>query len=78
MAALNVLFYKEGKVLVDWWIIRITDKGIDFAIKMALRLLFLVMGASVLTLTTSPMELTDGIESLLSPLKKKNKTVQDI
>ncbi len=69
MAALNVLFYKEGKVLVDWWIIRITDKGIDFAIKMALRLLFLVMGASVLTLTTSPMELTDGIESLLSPLK---------
>lgn len=65
MAVLNVLFYKEGKVLVDWWIIRITDKGIDFAIKMALRLLFLVMGASVLTLTTSPMELTDGIESLL-------------
>ena len=38
MAVLNVLFYKEGKVLVDWWIIRITDKGIDFAIKMALRL----------------------------------------
>lgn len=78
MAILNVLFYKDGEILVNWWIIRITDKGIDFAIKMSLRLIFLVMGASLLTLTTSPMELTDGIESLLKPLKYLHIPVHDL
>lgn len=43
--------------------------GLDFALKMALRLILLVLGPSLLTLTTTPMELTDGIESLLKPLR---------
>ena len=47
----------------------ITDRGIDFTIKLALRLSLLIIGTSMLALTTTPMELTDAIESLLKPLK---------
>lgn len=66
---LNILFYREGTALVNWWIIKITDKGLIFSAMLALRLIFLVTGTSLLTLTTTPVALTDGIESLLSPLK---------
>ncbi len=66
---LNVFFYSAGNVLVEIWFIRITDGGLIRAAFMALRLMLLVTGAGLLTLTTSPIELTDGIESLLSPLK---------
>lgn len=66
---LNIFFYSSGNVLVEFWIIRITDGGLIRAAFMALRLMLLVTGAGLLTLTTSPIELTDGIESLLSPLK---------
>ncbi|MBO5924873.1 MAG: energy-coupling factor transporter transmembrane protein EcfT [Clostridia bacterium] len=52
-----------------WWIFRVSDASIDYAVRMALRLVMLVMSASMLTLVTTPIELTDGIESLLSPLK---------
>ncbi len=70
-AALNVLFYGgEGSVVYfEAGIIKITDKSLVFAAFMALRLIMLVLGSSVLTLTTTPVELTDGIESLLFPLK---------
>lgn len=64
-AILNLLFYQDGEKI--WWII--TDKAVIFTVKMALRLLLLIMGTSILTLTTTPIELTDGIESLLKPLK---------
>ncbi len=47
-----------------------TDEGIKMAIFMALRLIFLIMGTSILTLTTSPISLTDGIEKLLNPFRK--------
>lgn len=77
-ALINVFVYKSGTVLVDWWIFRITDQGIHFALKMALRLVFLVMGTAILTLTTTPMELTDAIESLLKPLKYIKVPVHDI
>lgn len=68
---INVFFHKEdgARVLWDVWLIRnITDKSLYYAIFMALRLLFLVLGSSILTLTTTPVSLTDGIESLLKPL----------
>ena len=55
--------------MIEVWFIRITDGGLIRAAFMALRLMLLVTGAGLLTLTTSPIELTDGIESLLSPLK---------
>ncbi len=48
----------------------ITKEGISQAVFMALRLIFLITGTSLLTLTTSPIALTDGIEKLLSPFKK--------
>lgn len=68
-AVLNLLFYNQGNVVVSFWIIRITDGAIRFTILMALRLSMLIMGSSLLTLTTTPVALTDGIESLLKPLK---------
>ncbi|MEG1528226.1 MAG: energy-coupling factor transporter transmembrane component T [Clostridia bacterium] len=68
---LNVFFTspsETSKLLVDWWIFQIYDTGLIFAGYMMLRLIFLVLGASLLTLTTTPVELTHGIESLLYPL----------
>lgn len=67
---LNVLFSPGQNILFQWGIIRITSEGIIIAIKMAVRLILLIVGSSLLTLTTSPIELTDGIESLLSPFSK--------
>jgi energy-coupling factor transport system permease protein len=67
-AVLNLLFNGEGTAVVSFWFIKITDYGIDFAVRMVLRLILLVTGSSVLTLTTTPVALTDGIESLLKPL----------
>ena len=64
------LFYTEGRVLVRWWIFRITYEGIYRTILMVLRILLLVSCTFLLTYTTSPLELTDGLERLLRPLKK--------
>lgn len=66
---LNIFFNKEGKILVEWKFIVITDGGLYYAAKMFLRLVYLVIGSSVLTLTTTPVDLTHAIESLLKPLK---------
>ena len=65
---LNLFFVSSGDVLVEWWIFRITYYGLISAGKMILRLLLLVMGASILTLTTTPVDLTHAIEKLLKPL----------
>lgn len=67
-AVLNLLFYRQGNVIISFWIISITDGAIRFTVLMALRLSMLIMGSSLLTLTTTPVALTDGIESLLKPL----------
>lgn len=75
---LNVFFYKGEEVLCSWWIFVIHKGAIDFALRMALRLLFLVMGTSLLTFTTSPVELTDGLESLMYPLKIIKFPVHDV
>ncbi len=69
-AVLN-LFMMEGQQKVfQWRFLVIYKEGIEMAVLMVLRLVFLIMGTSILTLTTSPIELTDGIERLLSPFKK--------
>ena len=60
----------KGEVLYDIGPLAITKEGLTQATFMALRLIFLVTGTSLLTLTTSPIALTDGIESLLSPFKR--------
>ena len=64
------LFYSSGQVLVEFWIFKITKEGIINAGFLVLRIMMLVMGTFLLTYTTSPIALTDGLESLLSPLKK--------
>ncbi len=68
-AVLNLL-YTPGEVLASVWIIKITHEGIERAIYMTLRIVMLVMATSLLTYTTSPIALTDGIETLFAPLKK--------
>lgn len=67
---LNIFFTAEGKILFQFHFIKITTGGIYLAIKMAVRLVLLIVGSSVLTLTTSPIQLTDAIEYLLKPFKK--------
>lgn len=67
---LNIFFTTTGNVLWSWGILTITDEGLRIAAMMGIRLVLLIVGSSLLTLTTSPIELTDGIESLLSPFRK--------
>lgn len=69
-AVLNILFFKSGKVLLDLKFTQITLGGILFAAKTGVRLTLLAIGAAMLTFTTTPVQLTDGLESILSPLKK--------
>ncbi len=64
------VFLTKGEVLYALGPLTITKEGLSQAVFMALRLIFLIIGTSLLTLTTSPISLTDGIESLLSPFKK--------
>lgn len=74
-SAIN-LFMTDGEIVriggtyLKFGFLKITVDGVKMAVKMSLRLVFLVVGTSVLTFTTSPIVLTDGIESLLSPFKK--------
>src|SRR5699024_10102900 len=63
------VFMTKGVVLFQLGALTITEEGLSHGIFMALRLIFLVTGTSLLTLTTSPILLTDGIEKLLSPFK---------
>ena len=64
------VFMTKGEVLFEIKPLTVTVEGLYLAVFMALRLVFLVIGTSLLTLTTSPIALTDGIEKLLSPFKK--------
>ena len=67
--ALNI-FMVKGEVLWSWKFLHITREGIQIAVFMAIRLVLLIIGSSMLTLATKPLSLTDGIERLLSPLAK--------
>ena len=69
VTALNLFFYEGKTVLWQWKIITITQEAVYYTIFLAVRLFLLVLGSSLLTLTTTPVSLADGIESLLSPLK---------
>ena len=77
-AIINVLFYKGGNTLFAWWVIRVTDAGLLYAAKMALRIIFLVLSTSMVTFTSTPMALTDGMESLMKPLKLVRFPVHDV
>ena len=72
------LFMTKGEVVLNFWKISISKEGIDGAVKMAIRLTFLILGSSLMTLTTTPNSLTDGLENLLNPLKKIKVPVHEI
>ena len=74
---LNMLMTK-GEVWAKFWIFTITKQGVYQALFIGLRLVLLIIGSSLMTLTTTPIELTDGIERLLRPLKRIHVPVHDI
>ncbi len=76
-AVLNML-YTPGRTLVSFWIINITYEGILHAFFMVLRIMMLLSCTFLLTYTTSPLALTDGLEGLLSPLKKIKVPVHEL
>ena len=67
-----------GEVLWKWGFLKITREGIILAGRMAIRLIYLVIGSSIMTLTTTPNQLTDGLERLLRPLNKLHVPVHEI
>ena len=72
------LFMIPGDVLVKWGFLTITEQGLHTAVFMGIRLVLLIIGASMLTLTTKPINLTDGIESLLKPFEKVGLPAHDL
>ena len=76
---LNLFFTTgEGTPLVSFWVLTIYAEGITRAFFMVVRILMLISGTFLLTYTTSPIALTDGLESLMSPLKKVGVPVHEL
>ena len=75
---LNICFTPAEHYLLEWGILRISAKGIQTALFMVVRMMLLVMGTFLMTYTTSPIRLTDGLESLLNPLKKVHVPVHEL
>lgn len=72
------LFLTPGDPLFHIWRLSVTKEGIKVSCYMAVRLSFLIIGSSIMTLTTTPNQLTDGLEKLLNPLKKMKVPVHEI
>ncbi len=72
------LFLTPGEALITIWKLTITKEGLKTAVFMAIRLMFLIVGSSVMTLTTTPNSLTDGMEKLMNPLKKIKVPVHEV
>ena len=68
-AILNI-FFTGGEPVIEFWRITVTREGLIRAVQMVLRLVMLITGSFLLTYTTSPIALTDGIERMMNPLKK--------
>ncbi len=76
-SVLNV-FFISGEPLFSWWLIEITKEGITMAVLMSVRIVCLIAGSSLLTYTTSPIELTDALERLMKPLNKIKVPVHEL
>jgi energy-coupling factor transport system permease protein len=72
------IFLTPGKVLVRWGSVKITEEGIRLSVVMIVRLSYLIIGSSVMTLTTTPNNLTDGLESIMRPLRVFHVPVHEI
>ena len=78
-AVLNLFFVTgQGEPLVHFWVLNIYIEGVKYAILLAVRVCALIAGTSLLTYTTSPIVLTDAIESLLRPLAKLHFPVHEL
>ena len=76
--ALQLFFTKQGDLLYHWGPIKIYEEGVRQGIFISLRFFFLILMTSLLTLTTTPIEITDGLETLLHPLKKVHFPVHEM
>ncbi|MCI2057077.1 MAG: energy-coupling factor transporter transmembrane protein EcfT [Oscillibacter sp.] len=76
-AVLN-LFFTPGNYLFQWGPLHISDAGVRMAVSMVLRIMLLITGTFLMTYTTSPIRLTDGLESLLNPLKRLHVPVHEL
>lgn len=74
----NLFLTPGGRLLVHVGVFKVTEQGLRTAVYMAVRLIYLIMGSSLMTLTTTPNQLTDGIERLLRPLNKIRVPVHEI
>ncbi len=74
----NLFLTDGGRTLVHVWVFKITENGLRTAVYMAVRLIYLIVGSSLMTLTTTPNALTDGIERLLYPLNRLKVPVHEI
>lgn len=72
------MFLTPGEPIVSFWKFKLTWEGIANAFYLCIRLVFLIVGSSLMTLTTTPNQLTDGLESLMGPLKKIKVPVHEI
>lgn len=77
-AFFNLFFTSSPNVVWEWKWLHITEEGIETAVKMILRLIYLILGTSLMTLTTTPNELTDGLEKALRPLQAVHVPVHEI
>ena len=75
---LNLFFIRGEVPLISFWIIKIYKEGVLFCMVMVARIVLLICGTSLLTYTTSPLALTDGLEALLKPLNKINFPVHEM
>lgn len=75
---MNLFLTRNGDTLVHFWIFTITEGGLRTSVFMAIRLMYLVAGSSIMTFTTSPNGLTDGMEKPLHPLNKLNVPVHEV
>lgn len=75
---MHLFFTREGALLVDWKVIKIYEEGLRQGIFISLRFLVLVLITSILTLTTSPISITDGMEDLLGPFKRFKLPVHEL
>lgn len=74
----NLFLTSDGKILVKFWIFHITEGGVRTSVYMAIRLNYLIAGSSIMTFTTTPNSLTDGIEKLLHALNKIKVPVHEV
>lgn len=74
----NLFLTKTGTVIFTFWILQITDEGLRIAALMSIRLIYLILGSSLMTFTTTPNALTDGIEKLLWPFQRIKLPVHEI